>query len=116
MESVTHRVVHNYYGVVKYYIHLVSTRSAGIYYSIIIPSLFVYRIAGNFRGTKYLWFIRGSAILIHCVGNISWLELALQVKVGKVASFVGKIFVVRPPTTKTTNILLHENYTLYGIF
>ncbi len=40
--------------------------------------------------------------------------LALQVKVGKVASFVGKIFVVRPPTTKTTNILPHENYTLYG--
>ena len=33
----------------------------------------------------------------------SWLLLALQVKVGKVASFVGKIFVVRPPTTKTTN-------------
>ncbi len=28
--------------------------------------------------------------------------------------FVGKIFVVRPPTTKTTNILPHENYTLYG--
>ncbi len=35
--------------------------------------------------------------------------------VGKVASFVGKIFVVRPPTTKTTNILPHENYPLYGI-
>ncbi len=34
--------------------------------------------------------------------------------VGKVASFVGKIFVVRPPTTKTTNILPHENYPLYG--
>ena len=34
---------------------------------------------------------------------------------GKVASFVGKIFVVRPPTTKTTNILPHENYQLYGI-
>ena len=43
------------------------------------------------------------------------MELALQVKVGKVASFVGKIFVVRLPTTKTTNILPHENYTLYGI-
>ena len=70
MESVTHRVVHTHYGVVKFYIHLVSTRSAGIYYSIIIPSLFVYRIAGNFRGTKYSWFIRGSAILIHFVGNI----------------------------------------------
>ncbi len=35
--------------------------------------------------------------------------LALQVKVGKVASFVGKIFVVRP---STTNILPHENYPL----
>ncbi len=31
-----------------------------------------------------------------------------------VASFVGKIFVIRPPTTKTTNILPHENYPLYG--
>ncbi len=41
------------------------------------------------------------------------MELALQVKVGKVASFVGKIFVVRPPTTKTTNIFPHENYMLY---
>ena len=40
--------------------------------------------------------------------------LALHVKVGKVASFVGKIFMVRPSTTKTTNILLHENYLLYG--
>ncbi len=35
-----------------------------------------------------------------------------QVKVGKVALFVGKIFVVRPPTTKTTNILPPENYPL----
>ena len=43
----------------------------------------------------------------------SWL-LALLVKVGKVASFVGKIFVVRPSTMKTTNILPHENYPLYG--
>ena len=33
--------------------------------------------------------------------------------IGKVASFVGKIFVVKPPTT---NILPHENYTLYGIY
>ncbi len=44
------------------------------------------------------------------------MEFVLRVKVGKVASFVGKIFVVRPPTTKTTNILPHENYTLYGTF
>ena len=43
------------------------------------------------------------------------MELALQVKVGKVASFVGKIFVIRPPTTKTTNILPHKNYPLYGV-
>ncbi len=26
------------------------------------------------------------------------------------------IFVVRPPTTKTTNILPHENYPLYGTY
>ncbi len=30
--------------------------------------------------------------------------------------FMGKIFVVRPPTTKSTNIWPHENYTLYGSF
>ncbi len=41
----------------------------------------------------------------------SWLLLALQVD--KVALFVGKIFVVRHSTTKTTNILPHENYPLY---
>ncbi len=41
-----------------------------------------------------LWFI------------YSWLLLALQVKVGKVASFVA---------TKTMNILPYENYLLYGI-
>ncbi len=116
----------------------------------------LYRLAGNFWRTKY-----------------SWLLLALQVKVGKIASFVGtgpagstavigppdqvhcsdritgpgamdlvrwsdhssgpgpldsngpgpvvrsqqwnKIFVVRPSITKTTNILPHENYPLYGI-
>ncbi len=39
----------------------------------------------------------------------SWFVAALQVKVGKVASFVGKIFVVQCSTTKTTNILPHEN-------
>ncbi len=49
------------------------------------------------------------------MGNIFVLAACTQVKVGKVASFVGKIFVVRPPTTKTMNILPHENYTLYGI-
>ncbi len=42
------------------------------------------------------------------------IELALQVKVNKVASFVGKIFMIRPSTTKTTNILPHENYPLYN--
>ncbi len=57
--------------------------------------------------------IRGSAISSQFV-LFSWLLLALQVKVGKVASFVGKIFVVQCSTTKTTNILPHENYPLYG--
>ncbi len=42
--------------------------------------------------------------------NIFVVVLALQVKVGKVASFV-----VKPSTTKTMNILPHENYPLYGI-
>ncbi len=45
----------------------------------------------------------------------SWLLLALQAKVGKVASFVGKIFAVQYSTTKITNILPHENYQLYGM-
>ncbi len=46
-----------------------------------------------------------------------WLLLALlvHVKASKVTSFVGKIFVVQCSTTKTTNILPHENYQLYGI-
>ncbi len=35
--------------------------------------------------------------------------------VGKVASFVVKIFVLQCSTTKTTNILPHENYLLYGM-
>ncbi len=43
----------------------------------------------------------------------SWLLLALQVKVGKVALFVGKIFAIQCSTTKTTNILPHENHPLY---
>ena len=43
-------------------------------------------------------------------------SLALQVKVGKVAtSFVGEIFVVKCSTTKITNILPHENYPLYTV-
>ncbi len=45
----------------------------------------------------------------------SWLLLALQIKVGKVTSFMGKIFVVRASITKTTNILFPGNYQLYGI-
>ena len=70
-----------------------------------------YRKAGNFRGTN----IRGSAILRHFVDNVFVVSAWIVGKeVGKVASFVGKIFVVRPPTTKTTNILPHENYQLYG--
>ncbi len=50
-----------------------------------------YRIAGNFRGSKNSWFsnIVGSWFIYF------WLLLALQVKVGKVASFVGKIFFVQ---------------------
>ncbi len=52
--------------------------------------------------------IRGWAIFSHFVDNI------FIVKVGKVASFVGKIFMVRLSTSKTTNILPHENYPLYG--
>ncbi len=53
--------------------------------------------------------------------DISWiifssLLIALQVKVVKVASFVGKIFMVRASTTKTTNILSPENYRLYTVY
>ncbi len=69
-----------------------------------------YRIAGNFQGGKI--FVIEQYVVISWI-IFSWLLLALQVKVGKVASFVGKIFVVKPPTTKTTNIVLHENYPLW---
>ncbi len=40
-----------------------------------------------FGGQKYLWTIRGY--------YFSWLLLALQVKVVKIASFVGIIFVLQ---------------------
>ncbi len=59
---------------------------------------------------KYSWFSNIETFRAWVL--FSWLLLALQVKVGKVASFVGKIFVVRPSVTKTTNILPHENYSL----
>ncbi len=61
--------------------------------------------------SKYSW---GSAIFSQFVVyyNYSWLLLALQVKVGKVASFVSKIFVLQ---CSTTNILPHENYLLHMV-
>ncbi len=68
----------------------------------------MYRIAGNFQETKYSW-------LRHFVGNIFVVAACTAGKGRQGRSFVGKIFVVRPPTMKTTNILPHENYTLYGI-
>ena len=45
------------------------------------------------------------------MGNIFVVAACTAGKGSKVASFVGKIFVVRP---LTTNILPHENYPLYG--
>ncbi len=42
----------------------------------------------------------------------SWLELALQVKVGKVASFVGKIFVVRVSTMNICPPKITGGYTV----
>ncbi len=50
-------------------------------------------IAGNFRGSKYSWL--DQQYLAICGFLFSWLLLALQVKVGKVASFMGKISVVQ---------------------
>ncbi len=62
-------------------------------------------IAGNFRGSKYSWFSNFS----HFVFFILVLLLALQqVKVGKVASFVGKIFVVQCP------VFIHENHEYFA--
>ncbi len=49
-----------------------------------LKTMLDYRIVGNLGGGGQN--IRGSAI--------SWLLLALQVKVGKVVSFVGEIFVL----------------------
>ncbi len=63
---------------------------------------------GNFRGTKYSWFEQ-----YHFVDNIFVL---LFCTAGKVVSFVGKIFVVRPSTTKTMNILPPRKLpSIYGI-
>ena len=70
----------------------------------------MYRIAGNFGGQN----IHGSAILRHFVGKMFVFGTYTAGKgINKVASFVGKIFVVR---LSTTNILPHENYPLYGIY
>ena len=52
-----------------------------------------------------------SAMLRHFVGNIFVVAACTACKI---ATFVGKIFVARPSTTKTTNILPYENYPLYG--
>ncbi len=65
-------------------------------------------IAGNFWGQN----IRGSAILRHFVGNIFVVAACTAGKGRQGPSFVGKMFVVRPPTT---NILPHENYTHYTV-
>ncbi len=39
-------------------------------------------------------------LISHFVDNIFVVAASLQIKVGKVASFADKIFVVRAPTTK----------------
>ena len=51
-----------------------------------------------------LWFI------------YSWLLLALQVKVGKVALFVGKIFVLQCSTTKITRYTILLLLLFYSVF
>ncbi len=43
----------------------------------------------------------------------SWLLLALQVKVVKVASFVGKIFVLQCSTTNSSPLLYMTRYTVH---
>ncbi len=66
---------------------------------VVLPSAcryITYRIAGNFRESKYWWFSKSSQFVVLFL----WLLLALKVKVGKVASFVGNIFVVQCSTTK----------------
>ncbi len=51
----------------------------------------LYRIAGNFRGSKYSWFSNiGQSWFI-----FSWLLLALQVKVGKVAPELLLMYICR---------------------
>ena len=54
---------------------------------------------------------------LHFVDNISWLLLTLQIKVGKVASFVGKIFVStlqprKPRIFCPPEIIRYHNNTL----
>ncbi len=47
-----------------------------------------YCIAGDFWGTKCSWLSNNNLVISYII--FLWLLLALQVKVGKVASFVGK--------------------------
>ena len=47
------------------------------------------------------------------MGNIfSWFGACTAGKVGKVSSFVGKIFVVRPPTTKNHRRFVSGLYSI----
>ncbi len=72
----------------------------------------IYCIAGNFRGTKYSWL--SSIYIVISWILFSWLLLALQVKVGKVASFVGKIFVADLQSRKS-RIFCPTKITLYTV-
>ncbi len=73
-----------------------------------------YRIARVIFGGQN---IRGSAIDIYSqfVVLFSWLLLALQVKVGKVASFVGKILWSSVQPRQPRIFCPHENYPLYTV-
>ena len=48
------------------------------------------------------------------MGNI-FVVAACTAGKGRQGRFI-RVFVVRPSTTKTTNILPHENYPLYGMW
>ena len=64
-----------------------------------------YRIAGIFRWAKFRLF-RGKIFVSRGINHTP---------IHTTRHFVGKYFVVRFSTTKTTKILPLENYPLYGI-
>ena len=74
-----------------------------------------YRIAGIFRGGGGGQNFGENRNLGYFVEKFSWSRGINHTPIHTTRRFVGKFFVVRFSTTKTTKILPLENYPLYGM-